>query len=242
MNMRTFVVRKRRPEMNMLGFFSGIGGFELGFERAGFTVKSVCEIQPILQSSARWKHWPSVPNLGDIQCLLAGSPAKTFPHAGGGDGLDGSRSRLWYDYLRVIAAVRPGWIVIENSWDLRFKGLETILRQLTALGYDSECGTVYPLVPLVPEHIRERIWIISYAHEVYGQARMGFRSDDTGTILEVRNRARQGVWLESTRPPPGVADGLSDRVDKRERIEGIGNAVVPQIPELIARRIRECIS
>jgi hypothetical protein len=70
---------------------------------------------------------------------------------------------------------------------------------------------------------------------------MGVRSADSGTILEVRDRTRQGLWLETARPTPRVLDGLPAELDKCARTEGLGNAVVPQIPELIARRLRELI-
>lgn len=59
----------------VFGFFSGIGGFELGFERAGFEVKSVCEIDPFCNKVLK-KHWLEVPNLGDIRSLLADSRAR----------------------------------------------------------------------------------------------------------------------------------------------------------------------
>lgn len=66
----------RAAGLECYGFFSGIGGFELGFERAGFEVKSVCEIDPFCNQVLK-KHWPQVPNLGDIQSLSAASRAKT---------------------------------------------------------------------------------------------------------------------------------------------------------------------
>lgn len=64
-------------EPRVFGFFSGIGGFELGFERAGFEVASVCEIDPFCNLVLK-KHWPHVPNLGDIRFLSQASHAKTF--------------------------------------------------------------------------------------------------------------------------------------------------------------------
>lgn len=59
------------------GFFSGIGGFELGFEREGFKVISVCEIDPYCSKVLK-RHWPKVPNLGDIKPLSTASRAKTY--------------------------------------------------------------------------------------------------------------------------------------------------------------------
>jgi hypothetical protein len=64
--------------MKVFGFFSGIGGFELGFERAGFEVVSVCEIDPFCNKVLA-KHFPKATNLGDIQSLSAASLAKICP-------------------------------------------------------------------------------------------------------------------------------------------------------------------
>ena len=63
--------------MYVFGFFSGIGGFELGFECAGHEVVSVCEIDPFC-NKVLLKHWPKVPNLGNIQSLSAASLVRIF--------------------------------------------------------------------------------------------------------------------------------------------------------------------
>lgn len=60
---------------HVVGFFSGIGGFELGFQKSGFEVKAVCEIEPFCNSVLA-KQFQSVPNLGDIRYLSAASLAK----------------------------------------------------------------------------------------------------------------------------------------------------------------------
>jgi hypothetical protein len=72
--------------VNVHGFFSGIGGFELGFEQAGFEVVSVCEIDPFCNQVLA-KHWPQVPNLGDIRSLSAASLAKISQSLEGNKGL-----------------------------------------------------------------------------------------------------------------------------------------------------------
>lgn len=75
-------VSDARPTSGQVcGFFSGIGGFELGFQRAGFEVISVCEIDPFCNQVLA-KHWPNVPNLGDIRYLSVAFHAKTYPSLG----------------------------------------------------------------------------------------------------------------------------------------------------------------
>jgi hypothetical protein len=63
--------------VTVIGFFSGIGGFELGFQRAGFEIGGVCEIDPFCNQVLK-KHWPNVPNFGDIRSLSEASLAKIF--------------------------------------------------------------------------------------------------------------------------------------------------------------------
>lgn len=63
--------------MKVAGFFSGIGGFELGFQRAGFELESVCEIELFCNQVLK-KHWPVIPNRGDIRSLSAASLAKIY--------------------------------------------------------------------------------------------------------------------------------------------------------------------
>lgn len=112
--------------MKVASFFSGIGGIDLGFERAGMDVVFQCEILPFGQAVLS-KHWPNVPLRNDITKLqgadipdadlfAGGFPCQDLSLANQGKrkGLEGSRSGLFYKYAELISEKRPRWVFIEN--------------------------------------------------------------------------------------------------------------------------------
>src|SRR5690554_5265326 len=108
--------------MTVGSLFSGIGGLDLGFERAGFTIKWMCEKDEYARRVLR-KHWAEVPLYDDIEelknppyvdVITGGFPCQDISLAGKGAGLDGDRSRLWWEMHRIISEVRPRYAVMEN--------------------------------------------------------------------------------------------------------------------------------
>ena len=104
--------------------FSGIGGFDLGLERAGFTISWQVEIDPYCQRVLA-KHWPNVTRYGDITAmdwttvqpvdlLCGGFPCQDLSFAGKRAGIDGARSGLWSEYVRAIRHLRPRYVLVEN--------------------------------------------------------------------------------------------------------------------------------
>lgn len=105
-------------------FFSGVGGLDLGFERAGIETVSVCEIDPYA-SSVLAERFPSAPNLGSITEVEAddipqaeiwsgGFPCQDLSIAGKRRGFEGKRSSLAFTFLNLVEQRRPRWIVLEN--------------------------------------------------------------------------------------------------------------------------------
>lgn len=104
--------------------FSGIGGFDLGFERAGMQ----CAWQVEIDAKARQvldKHWPNVPKVEDVRDVRAGTvsavdvicggfPCQDVSVAGRRAGLAGDRSGLWFEFHRILDELHPRWTVIEN--------------------------------------------------------------------------------------------------------------------------------
>jgi DNA (cytosine-5)-methyltransferase 1 len=115
--------------INCFGLFSGIGGIELGLTRAGINIVGFCEIDPYCQRVLR-KWWPDLYIPDDIKTLngdiivnrtgilpnmlCGGSPCQDISVAGKGEGLNGKKSSLWYEYARLIEELRPRWILFEN--------------------------------------------------------------------------------------------------------------------------------
>lgn len=114
--------------INFMSLFAGIGGFDLGFERAGMTPVAQCEIDPWCQKVLK-KHWPDVPLYDDvteltweqlkndgiesIELVCGGFPCQPFSLAGRRNGTKDDR-HLWPAMLRIIDEVRPAWVVGEN--------------------------------------------------------------------------------------------------------------------------------
>jgi DNA (cytosine-5)-methyltransferase 1 len=109
---------ERRP--TVLSLFSGVGGFDMGLERAGFETVYQCEIDKHARSVLD-RHWPDVPKWGDISTLTAdeilrhtshidvvawGSPCQDLSVAGKRAGLDGDRSSLFHEGVRLITELR----------------------------------------------------------------------------------------------------------------------------------------
>jgi len=160
--------------LRILSLFSGIGGLELGLERAGLgQVVQQVEINPWCRAVLR-RHWPDiaqhddirtfqpVPGSADIVC--GGFPCQDISNAGKGAGIEeGTRSGLWAEYVRVLRVVRPRLVVVENVGALLRRGMGRVLGDLAALGYDAEWDCV-PAAALGAPHLRDRVFILAYPH------------------------------------------------------------------------------
>ena len=230
--------------MRVLDLFSGIGGFSLGLERAGMQTVAFCEIEPYPRAVLR-KHWPNVPCYDDIRTLTAdrlradgivpnvicgGFPCQDISVAGGGAGINkDTRSGLWAEYARLIGEIRPQYVIVENVAALLGRGLDRVLGDLAQIGYDAEWHCI-PASAVGAPHRRDRVWIVAYP----SGARLEGQWNVSGRIeQELRDACDNRGWL----PEPNVgrvANGVSNR---SHRLKCLGNAVIPQIPEIIGRAI-----
>jgi DNA (cytosine-5)-methyltransferase 1 len=192
--------------LRVLDLFSGIGGFSLGLERAGMETVAFCEIDPFCRRVLA-KHWPHVRQYDDVRALSAqqleadgisvdvicgGFPCQDISLAGAGAGLEGARSGLWSEYRRLIEETRPRWVIIENVSALRSRGLDRVLREIAALGYDAEWHCI-PASAVGAPHRRDRVWIIAWQRG--GLADADRLSSSIGR--EIGNVARAARTLES---------------------------------------------
>ena len=158
--------------MNVLDLFSGIGGFSLGLERAGFRTQAFCESDEFCRRVLA-KHWPGIPIHQDIreldgsryrssiQLVCGGFPCQPYSVAGKQSGSADDRA-LWPEMYRIIREVQPAFVIGENVPGIVTMELDTVLSDLEREGY--ECQTFdIPACSLDAHHIRHRIWIIAYA-------------------------------------------------------------------------------
>jgi DNA (cytosine-5)-methyltransferase 1 len=230
--------------LQLLDLFSGIGGFSLGLERTGgFSTVAFCEIEPFPCKILN-KHWPEVPIYDDIRNLTAsrlrrdgisvdaicgGFPCQDISTAGKGAGIEGERSGLWSEYARLIGELRPQVVFVENVSALLGRGLGKVLGDLAALGYDAEWHVIPAFECGLPQK-RDRVFIVSYdcLHKQL-QPCWGV-GDKWGWVSD---RFQAPSWPLGDQERNASGDGFSDRL--------VGNAVVPQIPELIGNAYLESI-
>ena len=133
-------------------FFAGIGGFDVAFEKQGFSTTFLCEINPFCNQILN-RHWPQVEKAGDINATkpediphsnvwCGGFPCQDISVARGASarlGLKGTRSGLFYRFAELIEAEKPEVVIIENVAGLftsnKGRDFGVILQTLSSLGY-----------------------------------------------------------------------------------------------------------
>jgi DNA (cytosine-5)-methyltransferase 1 len=209
------------------------------------------------------KYWPDVPKYGDIRelrgdelepvdLICGGFPCQDISEANtNGKGLQGSRSGLWFEYERLIREIRPSWAVVENVSRLLSindgRDFGTILRNLAELGYDAQWSLLSSCAVGAP-HSRERMFLVAHTNsqrlQTSGEKRI--RDDEEtssgwastkhiySSTLSIGSSRRQ---IRTAEPGiPRVDDGVPDRI---HRNRAVGNAVDPDVAELIGRMILE---
>lgn len=229
--------------MRVLDLFSGIGGFSLGLERAGFETVAFCEIDPFCRKVLK-KHWPKTPIYEDIKKLdghsitadviCGGFPCQPHSYSGLRKASEDSRD-LWPEYDRLIGEINPVFVIAENVLGILssesgryFAG---ILRNLAERGYDAEWFNL-PAGAVGAEHLRPRIWLVAYSN----QAQLKGRSLSSRIHQEYTNSS----YTRWGKDKPGVVRTSNGIPNWMDRVGALGNSVVPQIPELIGRAIMEC--
>lgn len=228
-----------RDEMRIGSLFAGIGGLELGLERAGLgPVVWQVEINEFCRSVLA-KHWPEVTRFEDVtrpreyphvDLICGGFPCQDVSSAGKRRGLGGERSGLWYHFARIVRQVRPAWVIVENVASGKKAWLPTVRRDLHMLGYDSTAVALSAFDVGAP-HNRSRIFVIGYADAHRESARaIDAKASDVRTYAEPM-RDRWQTAPARLRMDDGLPFGL-------DRLRALGNAVVPQCAEVIGRMIR----
>lgn len=162
-----------------VSLFAGIGCDFLGSRAQGFTPVAHSEIEPHLRAHLS-RRFPRTLDLGDVREVRAGDIAKGFgsegtlisggfpcqdisapgygPHRTGGDALDGTRSGLYVELMRVVREAQPEYVMIENVALLKRRGLHVLLHDLWEAGYDALWDSI-PAAYVGAPHLRDRLFI-----------------------------------------------------------------------------------
>ncbi len=168
--------------MTFGSLFSGIGGADLGLERAGMECMWQVEIDPYCLKVLE-KHWPNVERYSDVKhfatcghhavdVIVGGFPCQDISHMGLGAGLASDRSGLWFEMLRIVRAIRPRYVFVENVSALLTRGLGRVLAGLAESGYSAEWDSICAGHFGAP-HERERLFILAYPDQGDGSEGMG---------------------------------------------------------------------
>jgi DNA (cytosine-5)-methyltransferase 1 len=235
--------------VNVLSLFAGIGGLDLGLERAGMTVVGQVEINPFCRRVLA-RHWPEVPRHDDIHTVphwwtsttgrppvdvvAGGFPCQPVSQAGRKLAQQDPRW-LWPAMRDAIAHLRPTWVIAENVPGLHRRGLATVHRDLEHLDYAVRTGTATACAVGAP-HTRRRLFVLAHTP---GLRRCPWRDDPRRPHPPARELPHRGTAGGSPRWPaePDVArmaHGIPAGLDRRV---ALGNAVVPALAERIGTLI-----
>ena len=202
--------------------FSGIGGFDLAAEWAGFTNIFQVEIDDYCQKVLA-KNFPNVKRYKDIKefngeeyrgtidIISGGFPCQPFSIAGKQKGEEDDRN-LWPEMFRVITEIEPTWIVGENVPNLtNFLEFENMCLDLERENYEVQ-PVIIPACAVDAKHRRDRVWIIAYSNDT-GNRSFGNGNNENGT-------AENEGWREQ--PQHRIGGLCKDVADSEgKRINGI---------------------
>lgn len=238
--------------MKALSLFSGIGGLDLGAERAGIKTAAFCEKEPFCREVLR-KNWPDTPIFDDvfnlrgddiveaIDVIHGGFPCQPFSLAGYRNGFSDERY-LWPEFSRLIGEIKPRWVVAENVPGIIGIAADEVCADLESQGYsvrifDFEAAAVGAIFR------RRRIFFVAHTDSQRcggrgsesNQGRVQFQEEAVESWSEVSGRCVQYLQNPETAPEHIRSNyGLPDWMD---RVRALGNAVVPRQAEVIFKSI-----
>ena len=195
--------------------FAGIGGIDLGLERAGMICKWQVEIDPFRRQVLA-KHWPDVERFGDVRdcgrhnlatvdLIAGGFPCQPHSNAGQQRGAEDDRN-LWPEYRRIVAELRPTWVLGENVPGIKGTMLDDILSDLEDLAYSVRTIDI-PACGVGALHVRHRFFIVAHT-DGGGQQR---------EILSIRSRQSRKTTLDASGHCEDIPHAESSRLQNRRQ-------------------------
>jgi DNA (cytosine-5)-methyltransferase 1 len=259
--------------------FTGIGGLDLGLERAQLCMPAWFAETDKFAASVLAQHYPNVPNLGDVSridwrtvprvdVLHGGFPCQDISEAGQGRGIqEGNRSGLWFRFADAIYELGPRLVIVENVSALLGRGIDTVLGDLADLGFDA-WWTVLRASDVGAGHLRERVFIVAIASHLCREGLEGAgpqvppgrpvasgRSPDPVWGRYSQSLERWGRTIGRPTPHPidaagrlsvpfvewhmGFPEGWVDGLSRSRALQVLGNAVVPQVAEVVGGWAKE---
>lgn len=203
--------------MKIISLFSGCGGLDLGFERAGFEISIANEYDPTIWETYKINH-PStkliegdIRNIqesdfpDDIDGIIGGPPCQSWSEAGSLRGINDSRGKLFYDYIRILKSKQPKFFLAENVSGMlanrHSEAVRNIIEMFKECGYDLTVSLVNAKDYGVPQE-RRRVFYIGFRRDL--DVRFKF---PVGSTADEKKRLtlRDTIWdLQFTAVPAGA--------------------------------------
>jgi len=206
--------------MNIISLFSGCGGLDLGFERAGFNIPVANEFDKTIWATFKANH-PQThliegdvrqvtrkdiePFLsGEVDGIIGGPPCQSWSEAGALRGIEDARGQLFYDYIRILTEFRPKFFLAENVSGMlanrHSEAVQNILKLFREAGYNVSLTLVNAKDYGVAEE-RKRVFYIGFRDDldVQFQFPQGSTAEDDKKLT-----LRDIIWdLQDTAVPAG---------------------------------------
>ena len=207
-------------EMNVISLFSGCGGLDLGFERAGFSIPVANEFDKTIWETFKINH-PDTHLIegdvrqinksdmtefiqGDVDGIIGGPPCQSWSEAGSLKGIDDARGQLFFDYIRILKEFKPKFFLAENVSgmlaDRHSDAVKNIISMFEDAGYDVTLDLVNAKDYGVAEE-RKRVFYIGFRKDLkikFGFPKGSTKEDDKKITL------RDIIWdLQETAVPSG---------------------------------------
>lgn len=199
--------------MNIISLFSGAGGLDLGFEKAGFNIVMANEYDktiwdtyeknhtaPLIKSDIRNICKDNYPT--DIDGIIGGPPCQSWSEAGAQRGIDDLRGKLFYEYIRVLKEVKPKFFLAENVSGMLMNrhsdAVKGIVSQFYSCGYDVSITLVNAADYGVPQD-RKRVFYIGFRKDL--NVKFQFPKPTTPNFYQ-KKTMKDAIWdLKDTAVP-----------------------------------------
>ncbi|MDR2828006.1 MAG: DNA cytosine methyltransferase [Acholeplasmatales bacterium] len=165
--------------MKLISLFSGIGGLDLGFKKAGFEIEIANEFNPLFAENYRLNHSNNI-IVNDIRkldvslfpyCdgLIGGPPCQSWSEAGGRRGINDERGMLFYEYIRILRSIKPKFFVAENVSGMISKTHTSAVVKIIEDFIDAGYNVFYKLLNAndynVPQD-RQRVFFVGFRKDL----------------------------------------------------------------------------
>ena len=218
--------------MHIVSLFSGCGGLDLGFERAGFNVIWANEFDKTIWETYEYNHKGTIldkrsitdisaDEIPDCDGIIGGPPCQSWSTGGSKRGLNDKRGQLFWDYIRILNAKNPKFFVAENVKGMllgrygdALDNFKQAFKQAGEYGYDLYFQLVNAADYNVPED-RERVLFIGIRKDL----NLHYIFPQPTTPVGHRVTLKDAIWdLRDAKPIP-VGNGIEERRRQRGKIK-----------------------